>query len=123
MQGQDIYKYTGKISRPRRKSDFSMRKLDISRAFQSFDVKREVTEAIQAQISNVGYTQPGHGWKRRQELLDSDDDVKEMYSVYGKRTDISQCLHVLLFRRHLHNIVVRFAHTHAMQNLSHFPTP
>ncbi len=68
---------------------FTLRKLSATRSFSSIDdAKDEISNAIQGKIRNLGYIQPGHGWKGKQELLDSEEDIAEMYTTYGKKTDI-----------------------------------
>ena len=91
------YQYTVKASNPNCKADFCMRKLDATSAFTSFDaIKQKLNTTLQAPVSNLGYTciRPGHGWKGRQELIDNDTDVKEMYAVYGKKTSILLWCHL-----------------------------
>ena len=84
-----IYQYTVKASNPNCKVDFCMRKLDATSAFTSFDaIKQKLNTTLQAPVSNLGHIRPGHEWKGRQELIDNDTDVKEMYAVYGKKTSI-----------------------------------
>ncbi len=68
-----------------------LRKLSISCQFTCLDdAKAEIGTAATTEvvIKNFGYIVPGHGWKGRQELLDGDEDIAEMYTVYGKKSDI-----------------------------------
>ena len=83
------YKYTLKLLNTQRNSEFSMRRLDSKCIFCSVDVlKDEIGRLVRAQFSNVGYIRPAHGWKGKQELIDSNDDLQEMYSAYGNKKDI-----------------------------------
>ena len=83
------YKYTLKISHPRRKADIALRKLDVGHVFVSGDgIKQEIGKVCAAAVSNI---RPGHGWKGIQELIDCDEDVTEMYVLYGKRTALVSC--------------------------------
>ena len=87
------YKYTLKISHPRRKADIALRKLDVGHVFVSGDgIKQEIGKVCAAAVSNIRLA--GHGWKGRQELIDCDEDVKEMYALHGRRTDILLWYHV-----------------------------
>ena len=89
------YQYTVKASNPNCKADFCMHKLDATSAFTSFDaIKQKLNTTLQAPVSNLGYIRPGHGWKGRQELIDNDTDVKEMYAVCGKKTSIQLWYHL-----------------------------
>ena len=73
-----------------------MRRLDFKGKFISVDsIKAEINRVTQAQLANVGYVRPGHGWKGKQELLDCDDDVVEMYTMYGKKSDILLWCHLM----------------------------
>ena len=66
--------------------DVSLRKLDVSHQFVSLsDIKQEISKACAATMSNFGYIWPVNGWKGQQELIDSDEDVKEMYTLYEKK--------------------------------------
>ena len=65
-----------------------MRRLDSN-------LKDEIGRLVRAQFSNVGYIRPGHGWKGKQELIDSNDDLQEMYSVYGNKKDILLWCHLI----------------------------
>ena len=37
---------------------------------------------------NVGYIEPGHGYKRKQRWINGDDDLHEMYSIYSGKNEI-----------------------------------
>jgi len=68
-----------------------MRKLA---AFMSVhEIKTRIGETLQIKTSNLGYIQPDHGWKGRQELLDSGEDKK---AIYGRRRDMFLWCHLFV---------------------------
>ena len=84
------------LQHPRRKSEAALRKLDVGHTFESSDdMKQEICKVCSATVSNFGYVRHGHGWKGRQELIDCNEDVKDMYALYGKRTDIFLWCHTV----------------------------
>ena len=83
------YKYTLKVVNPTRKGTYLLCKLLISRTFSSIaDARSVISTAAESEITNFGYILPGHGWKGRQEVLYSDEDITEMYTTYGTKSDI-----------------------------------
>lgn len=79
---------------PNRKSEYhvySVRdgfEFESVQSLQSF-LRTKFVELKEVDDMCVGYVKPGHGWKGKQQWLNSEEDLTEMYSVYAtKRTTI-----------------------------------
>lgn len=77
---------------PKKKSDFSVRKLrELTVIYESVeDLKKDVYSACNGKISleSFGYIEPGHGSKGKQQWLASTDDLKDMYSAHRDKKEI-----------------------------------
>ena len=91
------YSYSVKIVSTAKKSDFTVMKLHRSfgTKFTSLDeIKEEIIgQCHLSNITQLGYIEPGHGIKGKQQWLTSDTDLKEMYDCFkrGKKEIILWC--------------------------------
>ena len=46
------------------------------------DVKDQLSDLLKCKVTDIGYIEPGHGLKGKQQTLVDDDDIDEMYDVY-----------------------------------------
>ena len=86
MKGTKLYRrrvnaYTVKVTNASKKSDYTVVKFS----------KRGQIETISDRLSGdiqVGYIQPGHGLRGKQEWLCYDDDIQEMYDLHPRKKSI-----------------------------------
>ena len=66
-----------------------MKKLPTHCQFTSIeDLQHQLSSLVGISVEKIGYIQPGHGLRGKQQWLVSNDDLKEMYQCYKNRRDI-----------------------------------
>ena len=79
------FHYTVKVINPGCKSDYKVETLKSGRFTSTEDVRDQLSDLLKCQVTDVGYIEPGHGLKGKQQTLIDDDDIDEMYDVYKGR--------------------------------------
>lgn len=78
-----------KVINPRRKSSYGVRKLKTTAHFSIVDdLKHELAASLESEVTVAGYISPGHGMKGKQNPLEVDDDLVEMYAEYQSKREI-----------------------------------
>ena len=49
----------------------------------------DIIKSIKITTKQIGYIEPGHGLKGKNRWLNNDEDLLEMYGLYGKRKEIT----------------------------------
>ena len=52
------------------------------------DLKHELALSLESEVTAVGYISPGHGMKGKQNSIDVDDDLTEMYIEYESKREV-----------------------------------
>lgn len=90
----DKITYSIKLMNAEKKSDFRIYNI---RDGILFDSVASLSEFLKEKFEEfkesdgklcVGYIEPGHGWKGKQQWINTDDDVKELYSIYRKKKNM-----------------------------------
>ena len=67
-----------------------MKTLNYSKFTTIEDIKDKLSELLKFKVAEIGYIEPGHGLKGKQQTLIDDDDIDEMYDMYkNKRCGIT----------------------------------
>ena len=84
---EKVFSYSVKIINPRKKSEYVIKKLRINNVFKSIDDLKDTlsTVNVASTIDQVGFIEPGHGAKGRQQWLTDSEDLKDMYSLHQYR--------------------------------------
>lgn len=82
-----------KFINPSRKSEFQVRKWRVCKIFKTItsltsNLKKSFEEIGGEKELSLGYVEPGHGYKGRQQWIHSDDDLHDMYQTYKKKKEI-----------------------------------
>ena len=92
QKSEYMYTYTVKIMNPSKKSDYTVVKFSKrGRMVTISDLKSELLTRFTDQLSGdieVGYIQPGHGLRGKQEWLCCDDDVQDMYDRHSSKKSV-----------------------------------
>ena len=57
-----------------------------TRQFTSIeDIKDQLNELLKCKVADIGFIEPGHGLKGKQQTLIDDDDIEEMYDMYKRK--------------------------------------
>ena len=87
-----MYAYTVKIMNASKKSDYTVVKFSKQGQIETIsDLKSELLARFTDRLSGdieVGYIQPGHGLRGKQEWLCYDDDIQEMYDLHPRKKSI-----------------------------------
>ena len=84
-----VLTHTVKVMNGMKKSDNSLKILKQTSKFKKYDeLKSSLEKEFSIQIETIGFIIPGHGWKGKQQLLETDADISEMYVLYKKRQEI-----------------------------------
>ena len=85
--------YSVKIVNPKRKSDYTVRKLRTNIQFLTVsEVFEELKNSLEINASQLGYIEPGHGLKGKQRWITEDEDLETMYECFkGKREIVLWC--------------------------------
>ena len=75
------YHYTVKVINPGHKSEYKVETLKSGRFTSTQDVKDQLSDLLKCKVTDIGYIEPGHGLKGKQQTLIDDDDIDEMYDV------------------------------------------
>ena len=62
-----------------------MKTLKYSKFTSIEDIKDKLSELLKCKVAEIGYIEPGHGLKGKQQTLIDDDDIDEMYDMYKKK--------------------------------------
>ena len=88
-QVQATCTYSVKVMNQGRKSEYTIEKLNFIHRFTTMaEMKRSLSSYLKFEVDNFGYIEPGHGLKGRQQWVVQDDDLKQMYRSYSKRSEI-----------------------------------
>ena len=68
-----------------RKSDYKLKTLNYSKFTSIEDIKDKLSELLKCKVAEIGYIEPGHSLKGKQQTLIDDDDIDEMYDMYKKK--------------------------------------
>ena len=60
-----------------------MKTLKYSKFTSIEDIKDKLSELLKCKVAEIGYIEPGHGLKGKQQTLIDDDDIDEMYRLRG----------------------------------------
>ena len=87
---EKVFSYSVKIINTRKKSEYVIKKLRINNVFKSIDDLKDTlsTVNVASTIDQVGFIEPGHGAKGRQQWLTDSEDLKDMYSLHQYRNEI-----------------------------------
>ena len=85
--------YTVKIVNRAQKSEWKVCKLRTTKEFEHVsELKDFVCETFQDSVENplstIGYIEPGHRMRGKQQWLSSDEDLKDMYEVFAGKNEI-----------------------------------
>ena len=79
--------YSVKVINASRKSQYVIRKLRDSIPFFSVSNKKKyLFEHLQENVLDMGFIEPGHGVKGKQQWLTENADLEEMYALFKKKT-------------------------------------
>lgn len=91
-KNESTYAYTVKIMNASKKSDYTVVKFSKQGQIETIsDLKSELLARFTDRLSGdieVGYIQPGHGLRGKQEWLCYDDDIQEMYDLHPRKKSI-----------------------------------
>ena len=87
-----MYAYTVKVMNASKKSDYTVVKFSKQGEIETIsELKSELLARFADRLSGdieVGYIQPGHGLRGKQEWLCCDDDIQEMYDLHSRKKSI-----------------------------------
>ena len=79
------FHYTVKVINPGCKSDYKVETLKSGRFTSTKDVRDQLSDLLKCQVTDIGYIEPGHGLKGKQQTLIGDGDIDEMDDVYKRK--------------------------------------
>lgn len=87
------HEYLIKLVNPRKKSDYEIVRLKSKRKYESVDklkeqILEEFTEKVMGPLK-LGYIEPGHGLRGKQQWLSLNDDLMRMYELYQSKKEIT----------------------------------
>ncbi len=82
--------YSVKVIKTQKRSDFYVQQLKSYCIFRKLEaLKTEIKSCLDITPHQVGFIEPGHGLKGKNRWLVKDEDLIDMYSLYGKRKEVT----------------------------------
>ncbi len=76
------YTYRVKVVNPERKSEFTMDKLSNNGQFKSVvELRQSLTDHLKFPVETVGYIEPGHGLRGKQQWITQESDLDDVYKA------------------------------------------
>lgn len=86
----DKYTYRVKVVNQERKSEFIMDKLSDTHRFKSMDeLRHSLMDHLKFQVETLGYIEPGHGLRGKQQWLNRESDLDDMYECTKQRKEVT----------------------------------
>ncbi len=83
------YVYSVKVVNPSKKSNCYVKKLKTGSQFETMnELQKCLSDELHVPTDRIGYVEPGHGVKGKQQWLDTDGDLKQMYETHQRRKEI-----------------------------------
>ena len=80
-----VLTHTVKVMNGTKKSDYSLKIIKQTSKFKKYDeLKSSLEKEFSIEIETIGFIIPGHGWKGKQQLLETEADISEMYVLYKR---------------------------------------
>lgn len=91
--------YSIKVVNPAKKSDYHIYTIRDSVEFRTVKslekfIKANFKEFKEADAMCIGYVEPGHGWKGKQQWINTDEDLGELYAVYKAKKNLMLWCHL-----------------------------
>ena len=86
------YCYSIKLVNPAKKSEYRVHNVRDCSKFVNMEQLEGFVKSTFKEYQNydsvlcMGYVEPGHGWKGKQQWVNSDNDVVELYRTYQEKT-------------------------------------
>jgi len=86
----DKYIYRVKVVNPERKSEFIMERLTDAHRFKSMnELRHSVMDHLNFEVKTLGYIEPGHGLRGKQQWLNRESDLDDMYECTKHRKEVT----------------------------------